>query len=219
MFADSDGPRTRPRKVTLQATADEMAACLERVRVDDAAAVQVLDDEGRGILRTAFRDLPYRRARPVIGTGERRVTQDFDICDTLPQGNFGWTVAAALGDLVNTAQARMAAAPCPPVTFDDLVVQRYDPGPCGISPHRDHIRYINLIGVLVIDGAGDFAICDDRQGHGARPIPAAEGSLLLMRGPGFDGRRDRPFHTLGRVTRERLILGLRQDARPDAGTG
>jgi hypothetical protein len=106
--------------------------------------------------------------------------------------------------------------PRPPfarVTFNDAVAQRYAPTRCGISPHRDHLRYVNLVANLVISGSGRFYICDDRAATNAREIPGPDGSLLLMRAPGFDESRHRPFHMLGEVARERLILGLRQDSR------
>lgn len=197
----------------LVADAKAAAECLRCVRTADAAAVTVFDRRGRKWLRDAAAELEFRRARPVVGEGERTVTQDFDICDDVPEdGAFG-ACAGLMADLVNAGLDRMDAPPCPRVTFNDLVVQHYQPVASGISPHRDHVRYVNLVGILVIDGAGDFYVCDDRQGHGARRVAAPEGSLLLMRAPGFDDSRHRPFHMLGEVTRERLILGLRQDSR------
>lgn len=192
-----------------------MAGCLEGVLRDDAASAPVLDERGRQRLSRAAESLSFRRARPVIGKGERVVTQDFDICDNVPQDTLFWSVAVDIQARINAARERMDPVPCPPVVFNDLVVQRYQPVRCGISPHRDHLRYVSLVGLLVIAGAGRFYICDDRSGRNAREIPAPEGSLLLMRAPRFAGRDDRPFHTLGDVTRERLILGLRQDAQLD----
>lgn len=197
----------------IEADAAAMMACLERIRTEDAAAVPVLGAAGRRRLREATADLAFRPARPVVGEGEKAVTQDFEICDDVPRDGPYGRCAAALSGLVNAALENMARPPFSAIDFNDLVVQRYQPVPCGISPHRDHIRYVNLIGILVIDGAGDFFVCDDRQGRNARCIDAQEGDLLLMRGPGFDDSRHRPFHMLGEVTRERLILGVRQDAR------
>jgi hypothetical protein len=198
----------------LTADAAAMAECLARVRRDEAAAMPVLDDAGRDRLRRAADSLAFRPATPVVGQGEKAVTQDFEICPDPPRESVWTAVAGALAALVDAGLARMAAPPCPPVTFNETVVQRYGRTGCGISPHRDHLRYINLVGILVIDGAGSFHVCDDRAGTNARPIPAGAGSLLLMRAPGFDGSRHRPFHMLGEVHEPRLILGLRQDTRP-----
>ncbi len=50
----------------------------------------------------------------------------------------------------------------------------------------------------------------------ARPAKRLRpGDLLLMRAPGFAGRRDRPFHYLSDVTQTRLALGLRHDLRAE----
>ncbi|RDD60683.1 hypothetical protein [Ferruginivarius sediminum] len=195
-----------------------MANCLEHVRRDDAASIQLLDSPVRAKLRTAVEASRFRRARAVVGTGDKAVTQDFEICDRVDGAGLIGRYVAASEALVNSGLERLTPTPCPPVEFNDLVAQRYPPVACGISPHRDHIRYVNLVAILVIAGAGRFFVCDDRAGTNAREIPAPEGSLLLMRAPGFDGSRHRPFHMLGKVTRERLILGLRQDARKQPET-
>ena len=55
----------------------------------------------------------------------------------------------------------------------------------------------------------------ERSGRGAREVPCPPGDLLLMRAPGFAGRRDRPFHYLSDVTQARLTLGLRHDLRTE----
>lgn len=203
-------PHVDPRIV---ADADAMAAGIDAVRRDDAAAVRVLTDSGRAWLRAAAEALPFRRSRPVVGQGGKAVTQDFDIATDPPWDGPWGEAARAMADLVNAGLARMANPPCARVTFNEAVIQAYRPCRCGISPHRDHIRYINLIAILVIDGEGDFFVCADRAGNGARRIPARPGDLLLMRGPGFDGSRYRPFHMLGEVTTNRLIVGYRQDTR------
>lgn len=198
----------------LIADADAMAGAIAAVRRDGAASVPVLSDHGRAWLRAAAAGLSFRASRPVVGTGDKAVTQHFDICTAPPwEGPFG-TCARLMSGLVNAGLARMTEPPCGAIAFNEAVVQRYPPGPCGISPHRDHIRYTDLIGILVIDGEGRFQLCDDRAGTNARPVPAPPGSFLLMRAPGFDGSRHRPFHTLGAVTTERLIVGYRQDTRP-----
>lgn len=219
MTADPHSPWVEERFPTsgdnlIVADADDMAACLEAVRANDAAAVTVFGDAGRDWLRAASRNLAYKSARPVVGQGEKAVTQDFEICPQPPWESPWGACAGMMSDLVNAGLARMTQPPCPPVSFNEAVVQRYAPSDCGISPHRDHVRYVNLVGILVIDGEGDFFVCDDRTGQGATKIPAPPGSFLLMRAPGFDGSRYCPFHTLGAVHTPRLIVGYRQDTRP-----
>ena len=103
----------------------------------------------------------------------------------------------------------------PPFQFNDRVLQRYAVGARGISPHRDHIRYQGLVAIVVLSGSGRFYVSPDRSGQDAREIPAPAGHAILMRAPGFAGRRTRPFHGLDRVDRRRLTIGLRYDARAD----
>jgi hypothetical protein len=193
---------------------DAMAAGIQSMRRDDAAAVTVLTERGRSWLRDAAKTLAYKRSRPVVGHGEKAVTQDFDISTNPPWDSAWGECARLMSNLVNAGLANMRQPPCPPVRFNEAVIQYYRPCACGISPHRDHVRYINVIGILIVDGEGDFYVCADRAGNGARRIPAGPGDFLLMRGPDFDESRYRPFHMLGAVRTDRLIVGYRQDTRP-----
>lgn len=197
----------------------DIAPCLDMVRLGGAASVPLLPSVDAWALQQALSALRFRRARRRVGSGESAVTQDFAICEDVPAGGLIGAWTARVAEAVNAALARMPSPPVASVAFNDVVAQRYWPVSCGISPHRDHLRYVNLVAILVVSGSGRFYICDDRGGSNAREIPAPAGSLLLMRAPGFDGSRHRPFHMLGAVTRERLILGLRQDSRKTGETG
>lgn len=213
MSAPAVAPGDIDRPATLTARPANLAAAIARLHDLDAASVPVLAEDARRALIAEAAGLPFGSAKPVVGAGERAVYQDFELTLHLPPGGAFARTAAALERLVNRALRDLRQPPCPPVTFNDRVVQRYRPGCAGISPHRDHLRYVRLVAVLVIAGAGRFFICGDRSGRDAREVPAPPGSLLLMRAPGFAGSDHRPFHMLRDVTSERLILGLRQDAR------
>jgi hypothetical protein len=190
-----------------------LADALARVDRDDAAAVPILDAEGSDRLARAAESLGFRTARSLVGQPGREVTQDFEIADSVPQtGPFG-QVARELESAVSDALARFDAAPFDGIVFNDLVVQRYPHSTCGISPHRDHVKYVKLIVNLAIAGAGRFYICPDRSGTNAREIESRAGDAILMRGPGWRGCNDRPFHCIGEVSEPRLILGLREDSR------
>jgi hypothetical protein len=93
-----------------------------------------------------------------------------------------------------------------------LILQRYEPGCLGITPHRDHIKYTALVAIVVLCGDGRFRVCADRSGRGAVEIPAPAGHVLLMRAPGFERQGRRPFHFLDQVTERRYSFGLRQDS-------
>lgn len=197
------------------ASVDDMAACLRAVERDDAAAVSVLDAGDTAVLGEAAAQLTYKRAKPQVNEGEKAVYQDFWLTRDIPAGGVLEGARDAVQGLVNAGLARLDPAPCPPVTFHETVAQWYEPTACGISPHRDPKSFRHLVALLVIRGDGDFYIVDDRTGRNPRHIPAPEGSLLLMRQPGF-GEADRhPFHTLGAVRSDRVILTFRHDARCD----
>lgn len=210
--AGQDGPR-EGAEIGLIAGPAGLAAAMARLRSEDATALPVLADRARQRLAAEAARLTFRRARPIVGNGERAVYQDFELTFDICRDGALARAAAALERLINAGLARMRPPPCPPVSFNDRVVQRYAPGCRGITPHRDHLRYVSLVAILVMAGRGCFRLCADRSGRGAREVPAPPGSLLLMRAPGFAGGDRRPFHMLDEVTAERLTLGLRQDIR------
>ena len=158
--------------------------------------------------------LHYTPAAPVIGAGGNAVRQDFELCMAIPELSPLRAFAARLEVLLNAALARLEPRPLArPLHFNDAIVQRYPEGSFGITAHRDHIRYQDLVALVTLSGAARFCLCDDRAGGNARELPCPPGHLLLIRAPGFGGGRDRPFHFLDRVTRPRLSLGLRHDTR------
>ena len=192
-----------------------LADTLRRVARDGAAAVPALSLPARRALMRAVGGLSFRTARPVVGSGARAVTQAFDIADDVPAtGPFG-ELAGELAGRLNAALARDDTPACATIAFNDRVAQRYPAGDLGISPHKDHVRYVHLVVNIVLQGFGRLYICPERSFEDALAIPGSAGDLLLMRAPGFAGSDHRPFHAIGEITQERLVLGLRQDARPD----
>jgi hypothetical protein len=92
-----------------------------------------------------------------------------------------------------------------------MVLQRYEKGSIGITPHRDGLRFINLVCVFAVGGRGRFYVCSDRSGKDAREIDASEGNVILMRAPGLFGSQDnRPFHYVTDIRETRYTFGLRQ---------
>ena len=192
---------------------DALAGALRGVARDGAARVPALSLPARRALARTAGTLSFRTARPVVGSGERAVTQNFEIVDDVPsEGPLG-AVAAELAQRLNAALRRDDTPSCAPIIFNDRVVQRYPAGGVGISPHKDHVRYVHLVVNLVLSGFGRLYICPERSFDHALEIPGSAGDALIMRAPGFDGSDQRPFHAIGDVASERLVLGLRQDAR------
>lgn len=208
-------PQPNPGQPTSWLNLDDraLADALRCVARDGAATVPALSLPARRALARSAGALSFRTARPVVGSGARAVTQRFEIVDDVPADGPLGAVAAELGQRLNTALRRDDTPTCAPITFNDRVVQRYPAGDVGISPHKDHVRYVHLVVNLVLNGFGRLYICPDRSFDGALEIPGAAGDALIMRAPGFDGSDHRPFHAIGEVAGERLVLGLRQDAR------
>ena len=202
------------------ATPAELAQSLARLVTEDAVSLDFLSAQGCGELLAASRTLTYREARPVIGEGERAVRQDFEICMPVPDASPFHECRDVLERLLDRA---LAVMPTPPLDaaprLNDLVVQRYPVGSLGITAHRDHIRYRDLVAIVTIAGRARFFISSDRSGENAREMPIPSGSLLLMRAPGFAGREDRPFHFLNEVVEARVCLGLRHDVGSESGSG
>ena len=196
-----------------------MAAALERVARENAAVVPLLTPAQCQEFTDAGADLAFRSAKPVIGEGERAVFQDFDICLSIPQAHRLWQLTRAVEGLIAAALGTMTEPPLETLPLNDLVLQRYPPGARGITPHRDHVRYVGLVVIVQMSGDGCFGLCADRSGTGARVLDAGPGDGILMRAPGFGGSKHRPFHFVDGITAERYSLGIRSDktVEPEAG--
>ncbi len=194
----------------------DMAEALARMAREDAVSLPLLGPQGcRGLVEAA-RSLPFRRATPVIGEGDKAVHQDFDLCYSIPPGGPFHSVATALERLLAEALAKIVppVLTAPPV-LNDLIVQRYAAGSAGITPHLDHLRYEDLVIIVPLSGSARFFLCAARDGREPREIPAPPGAAVMMRAPGFGDSRARPFHTVKEITAERLSFGLRHDVRTD----
>jgi hypothetical protein len=194
--------------------ARELAEALTRMADEDAVSLPLLGAEDCQALVEAARPLPFRRARPIIGEGADAVYQDFELNYDLPSGGPFHAVARGLerllAEALHLAPRPLLAAPPP---LNDLIVQRYAAGSRGITPHRDHIRYEDLVIIVPLSGSARFYLCAARDGRSAREIPAPVGSAVIMRAPGFAGSRARPFHYVTEIAAERLSFGLRHDVR------
>ena len=192
------------------APVEALSAALQQLRSEAAVSLPVLSEATRASLLSAAKVLPYRPGTAVIGEGDRRVYQDFSLSVAFQADDIFHRFATAFGRIVTRAAQALSPTPLSAgFRFNDLILQHYQVGAAGITPHRDHITYRELVALISLSGSGRFTLCDDRAGTGARRVPIPPGSALLMVAPGFDGRRDRPFHALTDITQERYSLGLR----------
>jgi hypothetical protein len=176
-----------------------------------AASLLLLDEAFRLRLLSEAENYTYAPEEEFVGSGEKLVRQQM--------GSFGsFLPGSAYLELRDTFQSwldeRLHGLPhypfSTPLRFDSLSLQMYAPGSIGITPHRDGLRYINLICIFVIAGQGRFFVCADRSGRDAVEIEAAPGNVILMRAPGFLGEDLRPFHFVSEISLTRYSFGLRQ---------
>lgn len=191
-----------------------LANTLERLVSTNALSMRILSGAMLHELAEAAGGLTFRPAKSEVGKPEARVYQEFGYCGHVPPKH-------PVRSLANWFEMRLrrslALMPRPPIATDyavnDVVCQEYRPGDLGITPHRDHIAYKDLVTLIVLSGRGRYCLCDDRRGTGKREIPSAPGWAILMPGPGFAGRTDRPFHMVECIESLRYSVGLRHDSR------
>ena len=197
----------------------DIVEILDRLEREDAIAVPALTADYREWLMKEARTAPYREARSVVGRGERLVLQRMGVHN-------GFGPDSRFHDLTSHYQAVWDAwlasvEGCPfesRLVFNDLMLQVYEPGETGITPHMDRTGYRNLICLFVLEGRGRFGICEDRSGRGARIITHEPGDVVLTRAPGFRGSDHRPFHFLDRITERRYVFGLRHERTEARGS-
>lgn len=198
----------------------ELAACIQRLERSPSISLPALSGPVLRELADAAAALAFRPARSEVGKPERRVYQEFGYCDAVPADH----PVAYLGDWMTARLQRalrgMSIAPMPrDFAINDVVCQAYQPGDLGITPHRDHVRYTYLVTLIVLQGRGRYFTCSDRRGGDRREIPSDPGRVILMPGPGFAGRSERPFHMVGEISEQRYSVGLRHDAHKAGQAG
>lgn len=194
-----------------------IAPYLERLRRNDALAMPLLTEPARLSLLEAAEALTYRRAKPYMGAPGREVQQDFEICMTFDADSAFTGLAESLSAQLRAAARALAE---PPLTedlrFNDIAVQRYTPGSAGISPHRDFLQFRQVVVLIILAGQGRFFVCDNREGLNPTEVPVNPGDALLMQAPDFGGQTRQPFHFLRDITEQRVVVGLRYDAKKTA---
>ncbi len=100
-----------------------------------------------------------------------------------------------------------------PLNFNEMSLQLYEKGSIGVTPHMDNKSAINFVCVFILTGKADFALCKDRNGSEPQFLDTSPGNVILLRGPGFAGIEERPFHFVTNVSERRIVFGLRQDVK------
>lgn len=182
-----------------------------------ATSIPLLDEGSRLQLLREAQNASYRPEPKVVGSGANTVRQELETCEDFGSNSGFWLVKNAFEQAL--AQSLSDVKPYPfdkPLDLNTMVLQKYERGSAGITPHRDRLVYINLICLFVLGGCGRFFVCADRSGAVSREIDARPGNVIFIRAPGFFGSRERPFHYVKSIEETRYIFGLRQKATEES---
>jgi hypothetical protein len=190
----------------------DTASILKDLSSLGATSIRLLDEDFRVALLKEARDYTYEPEDEIVGSGGRVVRQQLSSFEDIPKDSDYILLKNSFQDLLEERLARLGTYPFEmALGFNSMVLQRYEEGSIGITPHMDGLSYINLVCVFVIGGQGSFYVCSDRSGNDSIEIDASPGNVIFMRAPGFLGSEDnRPFHYVTDIREPRYTFGLRQ---------
>ncbi len=155
-----------------------------------------------------LRGIAYARQMSVTPS---LIEQEFEHGIEVPPDSLTKHAFKVLGEMISDLFAEAKHYPFwNPLRLSEEIVQRYAPGPRGITPHRDCKKYINLVATLTIAGSRTFGICSTKDKKDARTLRLRPGDLVLMRGSGFLGEKRQPLHFVEEIEGEGVVLISRQ---------
>jgi hypothetical protein len=174
-------------------------------------SVPLLEEAVRLELLQEALNYSYVREAGVVGTGDRVVKQEYSSFETFPSSSLYIRLMGEFQTLMDEALTDLTDYPFTvPLQFNSMVLQRYEPGQLGITPHRDSYSAINLICIFNISGQGQLYLCADRMGTHSFEIDTTPGNVVFLRAPGFLESDQRPFHYITNIQSTRYSFGLRQ---------
>jgi len=153
----------------------------------------------------------YRKAKPVVGNS---VSQDFEVCFPAPKIGCIKILSNAIENLFIKSTKLIKNPPIQKVQFNDIAIQKYLPYSSGISPHKDHKKYISVIIIVTLSGKSKFYLCQNRDGRNAQVVDDTPGNIVILPATGFkmiNNNFVRPIHFVSDITDGRLSIGLRQN--------
>ncbi len=157
-------------------------------------------------------NLHFRKAKTLVGNS---VTQDFEVCFPALRDGAIDTLATSIESLFLEAINSLDEPPIKSPKFNDIAMQRYVSGSVGISPHKDHKKYISVIIIVTLSGRSNFCVCEDRDGINAKILDDRPGNILILPATGFkviNNVFNRPIHFVNNISDGRLSIGLRQNS-------
>ena len=153
----------------------------------------------------------YRKAKPFVGNS---VSQDFEVCFPAPKIGCIEILSNAIENLFIKSTKLIKNPPIQKVQFNDIAIQKYLPYSSGISPHKDHKKYISVIIIVTLSGKSKFYLCQNRDGRNAQVVDDTPGNIVILPATGFkmiNNNFVRPIHFVSDITDGRLSIGLRQN--------
>jgi len=189
----------------------DIAEILEDLRSIGAASAPILNEDFRRSLLKEAESYDYRPEDEIVGSGDRVVRQQVESFENF-RGESKYILLKRLFQrLMEEVLRELDEYPFDtPLNFNSMVLQKYRRGSLGITPHRDGLKFINLVCLFIIGGGGEFFVCSDRSGRGTREIYTCLGRVVFLRAPGFMGSGERPFHFVTEIRETRYAFGLRQ---------
>jgi hypothetical protein len=192
-------------------TSTDLFSIFSQLAIPGAASKKILSEEFRLTLLEEAQGYPYTPLPEVVGEGENIVRQQMFRFNDFPKDSQFILLKDSFQAWFAGELTQLDEYPFEyPLDLNTCELVKYEAGSLGITPHRDGFRYKNLICVFIIGGRGRFYTCSDRSGTDAFEIDAAPGKVILMRAPGFLGRKGRPFHFVKDIQSTRYVFGLRQ---------
>lgn len=173
----------------------------------------ILSEERRLSLSKEAEKYAYKKQPEIVG--KKKVREQLSSFDQLPESSLFKKLQEDFVDLLNYKLSLSKLKPfgTNPISFNEGVLQKYEKGSIGITPHLDGLSCVNLILIFMIKGKGDVFICDDRKGSNPRLLDTTLGNMTILRAPGFFASSKRPFHYLTNITEERITFGLRLNTK------
>ena len=183
---------------------------IDILRIEQAVSFPLLREPERKQLLREVMALDYKSGPEYVGT--HKVLQQITFSEIYIDSTSGIALyARKFSDKIKFLAKRYRFDLFRPMFgFNEFMVNKYEKGSVGITPHRDNSYFKNLIALIVLDGSGDFYICDDRDRKNSRLKKAVPGSCILMVAPGFLNQSIQPMHYLTNITEDRYVLCLRQ---------
>ena len=184
---------------------------LEELSSVGATSVRLLEENFRVAFLEEAEHYDFQPEDEIVGGGDRVVRQQVSSFDVFPEHSGYVLLKDSFQDLL---EQRMTQSETyllkTALGFNSMVLQRYEEGPIGITPHRDGLSYVNLVCVFIIGGRGRFYVCSDRSGRDAKEVDSSPGNVIFMRAPGlFEAKDNRPFHYVPQLEETRYTFGLR----------